>query len=166
MDLIVCEHRSKGCSFCVICGMSVSSGTNERTAHKTQTTRETTANNNWRTQEVTREKPNRRVPCADTETSQIEKKSSALKILKFHSTGCGPCKKLSQTLKEGQTAIKKSGVTIEEKDVDVYPEIAKTYGITSIPTLVLLRDGVEISRNNGGGNMTVAEVLEWVSEYQ
>jgi thioredoxin 1 len=64
-----------------------------------------------------------------------------IEVLKFSATWCGPCRVLSQTLKdvEGITNI----------DVDKDQETARKYGIRSVPLLVFLKDGVEIHRQSG-----------------
>ena len=34
-------------------------------------------------------------------------------------------------------------------DVDKYPEIARKYGVMSIPTVILFKDGMEVKRYTG-----------------
>jgi len=65
----------------------------------------------------------------------------SVEVLKFSATWCGPCRVLAQTLKdvEGITNI----------DIDKDMETARKYGIRSVPTLVFLKDGVEVHRQSG-----------------
>jgi thioredoxin 1 len=64
-----------------------------------------------------------------------------IEVLKFSATWCGPCRVLAQTLKdvEGITNI----------DIDKDQETPAKYGIRSVPTLVFLKDGVEVHRQSG-----------------
>jgi thioredoxin 1 len=65
----------------------------------------------------------------------------SIEVLKFSATWCGPCRVLAQTLKdvEGITNI----------DIDKDSETPKKYGIRSVPTMVFLKDGVEVHRQSG-----------------
>ena len=65
----------------------------------------------------------------------------SVEVLKFSATWCGPCRVLAQTLKdvEGITNI----------DIDKDQETPRKYGIRSVPTLVFLKDGVEVHRQSG-----------------
>ena len=65
----------------------------------------------------------------------------SVEVLKFSATWCGPCRVLAQTLKdvEGITNI----------DIDKDQETPAKYGIRSVPTLVFLKDGVEVHRQSG-----------------
>lgn len=71
-----------------------------------------------------------------------------LVLVDFHATWCGPCKMLMpqlETLSEEQPQV-----PIVKVDIDLYKPLAKeTYGVTSVPTLVLFKDGVEVSRQSG-----------------
>lgn len=65
-------------------------------------------------------------------------------VKKFSAVWCGPCRALGPIVNE----IKKefSNVTFEEYDVDVAYDAATQYGIRSVPTIVIERDGVEMKR--------------------
>jgi thioredoxin 2 len=66
------------------------------------------------------------------------------KILKFTSRTCGPCQGLNMTLK-GEDL----GLPIDSVDIDADPTVALEYGVRSVPTLILIRDGAEVSRMMG-----------------
>ena len=69
-------------------------------------------------------------------------------LVDFFATWCGPCKALAPTLEE--IALEMAGkLTIVKLDVDEAPEAASTYGVTSIPTLVLFKGGREAWRRVG-----------------
>ena len=65
-------------------------------------------------------------------------------LIDFYATWCGPCKMLSPILERVESNIK-----VIKVDTDEFEDLARTYGIMSIPTLVLLQDGKEVKRNVG-----------------
>ena len=69
-----------------------------------------------------------------------------MKVLKFYAEWCGPCKSLTKILEQYYTG----DIPVEEVDIDQNNELAKQYGIRSVPVCVLLDDnGVEIRRQAG-----------------
>lgn len=64
-------------------------------------------------------------------------------IADFYADWCGPCKMLVPVLDEIDF------VDIIKVNVDEYPEIAKNFGIMSIPTLIFFKDGIEKNREIG-----------------
>ena len=70
-----------------------------------------------------------------------------LVLVDFYANWCGPCKMLSPLLDE--LANERSGLKIVKVDVDNCPNIAKTYGILSIPTLIKFKNGQEIDKHIG-----------------
>jgi thioredoxin 1 len=66
------------------------------------------------------------------------------KVLKFYREDCAPCKSLSPITKEiakEHPEVQFIGINTREQ-----PEVAKEHGVRSVPTLIFLKDGVEISR--------------------
>ena len=68
-------------------------------------------------------------------------------VKKFSATWCGPCRALAPVMGQiKESYVGNSNVVFEEYDVDVAYDEATKYGIRSVPTVVLERDGVEIDR--------------------
>ena len=68
-------------------------------------------------------------------------------LLDFFATWCGPCRMIAPVIEELSDEM--ADVVFAKIDVDELPELAQQYGIVSIPTLVLLKDGKEIDRAVG-----------------
>ncbi len=65
-------------------------------------------------------------------------------IVDFFATWCGPCKMLSPVLEE----ISKE-VTVVKIDVDKHEQLARDYGIMSVPTLIFFKDKNEVDKHIG-----------------
>jgi thioredoxin 1 len=65
-------------------------------------------------------------------------------VKKFSAAWCGPCRALAPVMNEIKGQF--SNVAFEDYDVDVAYDEATKYGIRSVPTVVIERDGVEIDR--------------------
>lgn len=64
---------------------------------------------------------------------------SGLSIVDFYASWCPPCKTLSPMFLQFSDEIK--DIKFGKVDVEQCPELAKKFNISSIPTLVLLKDG-------------------------
>ena len=69
-------------------------------------------------------------------------------LVDFSATWCGPCQMLAPIVSE-IAAEKSETLKVGKIDVDEAPEIAARYGITSIPALLLFRNG-ELSATSVG----------------
>ena len=67
-------------------------------------------------------------------------------LIDFYATWCGPCKMLAPIL-EGIS--EESDALIGKINVDDEPELASLFEVSSIPTLVVLKDGKIVSRSSG-----------------
>lgn len=65
-------------------------------------------------------------------------------VLYFSSDTCGPCRVLKPLLENLETDLK-----IFRVDAAVEEELNTQFGVTSVPVLVLISDGAEISRKSG-----------------
>lgn len=70
--------------------------------------------------------------------------SKGLFSLKFGAVWCGPCKLLEPKLNQIKEEFPQ--VTYISVDVDEEPEMVNKYTVTSVPVVILLRDGEEVTR--------------------
>ena len=65
-------------------------------------------------------------------------------LLDFYASWCGPCRMLSPTI--CAIASEREDIVVGKINVDDEPELARRFGIYSIPTVVVMKDGEEIER--------------------
>lgn len=73
-----------------------------------------------------------------------------LTVKKFSASWCGPCRALAPVMNEIKGQF--SNVKFEEYDVDEAYNEATEYGIRSVPTVVIVKDGVEVDRFTGASS--------------
>lgn len=79
-------------------------------------------------------------------------------LVDFWATWCGPCKMLAPTIDAIATEYK-NRVVVGKVDVDESEEIARRFGILSIPTLFLFKDGEVVEKLVGYRLKTEIEQL-------
>ncbi len=66
----------------------------------------------------------------------------------FFATWCGPCKMLAPILEQVEQEMNDK-VVVAKVDIDECMELAKKFGIMSIPTMILFKDSAELARAVG-----------------
>ena len=65
-------------------------------------------------------------------------------LLDFWATWCGPCRMIAPIVEE--IAAEREDVIVGKVNVDEEMELAVKFGIISIPTLIYLKDGMEVDK--------------------
>ena len=65
-------------------------------------------------------------------------------LVDFYADWCGPCKMVSPIIEE--IANERTDIVVGKINVDESPMLAMKYNVSSIPTLIIFKDGAEISR--------------------
>lgn len=83
------------------------------------------------------------------------KNSKKTVLLDFYADWCGPCRMVSPIVDE--IAEENPQISVGKINVDDEPELSQAFGVTSIPTLVVLRDGEIV--NQAAGARPKAQIL-------
>lgn len=87
-----------------------------------------------------------------------EEIKEGLVLVDFYATWCGPCKMMHPIIEE--IGKENKNLKIIKVDVDKHDELAHKYGIMSIPTIMLFRDGNMIEKNIGFVSKDILE--QWI----
>jgi thioredoxin 1 len=82
-----------------------------------------------------------------SENFEAVKNSEKTVLLDFYADWCGPCRMVAPFV--AQIADEHPEYLICKINVDNSPELAKEFGIMSIPTLVVLKDGKVVKQSEG-----------------
>ena len=78
------------------------------------------------------------VTSADFQSKVLDAKNPVL--VDFFATWCGPCQRVAPVLEE-IAAEMEGKADIYSLDIDASPDVAARYGVMSVPTLILFKEG-------------------------
>lgn len=84
----------------------------------------------------------------DALTGFLEKNHDKLVMIDFFASWCGPCQMTAPIL-ENLARQYKGRVAVGKIDVDLSPKSVAEYGIMSMPTIVMFKNGQELERASG-----------------
>jgi thioredoxin 1 len=87
-------------------------------------------------------------------------KASGPVVVDFWAEWCGPCRMIAPALEEISTSLN-GKVKIVKLNVDENPKTAAKYGIQSIPTLMIFKNGQMASRQVGAAPKQKLE--QWIT---
>lgn len=80
-------------------------------------------------------------------------------LVDFHANWCGPCRMLAPVLEEVAQEVKGKAV-VAKIDIDQEQGTANRFQITSVPTMILFKNGKEVNRLVG--LRTHADIKEFI----
>ena len=99
-----------------------------------------------------------------TGTSFDEELKSATEpvVVDFWAEWCGPCKMIAPILED--IAAEQAGkLRVAKLNIDEHPDLARRYGVMSIPTLIVFREGEPVKRLVGAKGK--GQLLQELSEF-
>ena len=80
-------------------------------------------------------------------------------LIDFWATWCGPCRMIAPIVEE--IAKEREDITVAKIDVDEAGDLAGAFGITSIPTLVVMKNGEIVNKSTGARpKVQILQMLE------
>ena len=102
-------------------------------------------------------------PLTDNQFSENVLNSKGLVLVDFWAEWCGPCRQLGPIL-EAIDEEMGNELKIYKMTVDDSPETASQFGIRSIPTMFLFKDGKQVDTKVGLN--TQSTISSWIESYK
>lgn len=67
-------------------------------------------------------------------------------LVDFYADWCGPCKMMGMTLENMGDRL---SIPVVKVNTDKFPDLSQRFGVMSIPTLIIMENGKEVSKHIG-----------------
>ncbi|MBZ9537962.1 thioredoxin TrxC [Modicisalibacter tunisiensis] len=93
--------------------------------------------------------------------SALVERSELPVVVDFWAAWCGPCKMMAPIFAQTAEALEPR-LRFAKLDTEAHPRLAGRFGIRSIPTLIVFREGREIARQSGA--LPGPQLQQWLEQ--
>ena len=98
----------------------------------------------------------------DANFSQFIAKSDLPIVVDFWADWCGPCKMMAPAFAQASLQLEPQAILVK-LNTELAQQTAAQFSIRSIPTLILFKNGQEVSRQAGA--LSLQQIVQWVNQH-
>jgi len=85
----------------------------------------------------------------DTNFQETALDKKGVAVVDFWAEWCGPCRMVGPIIDEVSGEYEEDKVIVGKVNVDHHPNVSMKYGVRSIPTILILKDGEVVDKHVG-----------------